>query len=73
MDIREVTQHDLRDKIGYVPQKSSLFSGTIESNLRYADENASDEALKLATDIAQASEFICSSRRDCRRRSPRAE
>jgi ATP-binding cassette subfamily B multidrug efflux pump len=58
VDIREVTQYDLRDRIGYVPQKSSLFSGTIESNLRYADENASDEALKSATDIAQATEFI---------------
>jgi ATP-binding cassette subfamily B protein len=60
VDIREVTQHDLRDKIGYVPQKSSLFSGTIESNLLFADENASEEALRLATDIAQASEFIYS-------------
>jgi ATP-binding cassette subfamily B protein len=60
VDIREVTQHELRDKIGYVPQKSSLFSGTIESNLLYADENASEESLKLATDIAQASEFIYS-------------
>jgi ATP-binding cassette subfamily B protein len=57
-DIRQVTQHDLRDKIGYVPQKGTLFSGTIESNLRYADENASDEVLKAAADIAQASEFI---------------
>ncbi|MGA2489516.1 MAG: ABC transporter ATP-binding protein, partial [Anaerolineales bacterium] len=58
IDIREVAQHDLRDRIGYVPQKSSLFSGTIESNLRYADENTSDDELKLAADIAQASEFI---------------
>ncbi|HWQ46156.1 MAG TPA: ABC transporter ATP-binding protein [Longilinea sp.] len=58
IDIREVTQHDLRDKIGYVSQKSNLFSGTIESNLLYADENATPEALKLAADIAQASEFI---------------
>jgi len=58
IDIREVTQHDLRDKIGYVPQKSNLFSGTIESNLLYADENASGEELKLAADIAQATEFI---------------
>ena len=57
-DIRDVTQHDLREKIGYIPQKANLFSGTIESNLRYADENASDEDLKLAADIAQASEFI---------------
>ncbi len=57
-DVRQVTQHDLRDKIGYVPQKGTLFSGTIESNLLYADENASGEALKEAADIAQASEFI---------------
>ena len=57
-DIRQVTQHDLRDKIGYVPQKGTLFSGTIESNLLYADENASDEALREAADIAQATEFI---------------
>jgi len=60
IDIREVLQHDLREHIGYIPQKSSLFSGTIESNLRYADENASDEDLKLAADISQASEFITS-------------
>ncbi len=58
VDIREVTQHDLRDRIGYVPQKGNLFSGTIESNLRYADENASEEELELAADIAQATEFI---------------
>jgi ATP-binding cassette subfamily B protein len=58
IDIREVTQHDLRDKIGYVPQKSNLFSGTIESNLLYADENASDETLQSSIDIAQATEFI---------------
>jgi ATP-binding cassette subfamily B multidrug efflux pump len=60
IDIREVSQHDLHDRIGYVPQKSNLFSGTIESNLLYADENASDEDLKLAADISQASEFITS-------------
>jgi ATP-binding cassette subfamily B multidrug efflux pump len=58
MDVRNVTQHDLREKIGFVPQKSSLFSGTIDSNLRYADENASDEVLEEAADIAQATEFI---------------
>jgi ATP-binding cassette subfamily B protein len=58
VDIREVTQHDLREKIGFVPQKSNLFSGTIESNLLYADENATDEDLKLAADISQATEFI---------------
>jgi ATP-binding cassette subfamily B protein len=58
VDIREVTQHDLRARIGYIPQKSTLFSGTIESNLRYADENASDAVLKMALDTAQASKFV---------------
>jgi ATP-binding cassette subfamily B multidrug efflux pump len=58
IDIREVSQHDLHERIGFVPQKSNLFSGTIESNLRYADEHASDDEIKLAADIAQASEFI---------------
>ena len=57
-DIRQVKQTDLRDKIGYVPQKSNLFSGDIESNLRYADENASSAALQSAIEISQASEFI---------------
>ena len=60
IDVREVKQSDLRDTIGYVPQKGMLFSGTIESNLLYADENASGETLKEAADIAQASEFIFS-------------
>lgn len=58
IDIRDVTQHDLREKIGYVPQKSVLFSGTIESNLRYGDEDASTEQIDEATSIAQADEFI---------------
>jgi ATP-binding cassette subfamily B protein len=58
MDIRDVTQHDLRERIGYVPQKSSLFSGTIESNLRYADEHATSEMLQSAIEIAQAKEFV---------------
>jgi ATP-binding cassette subfamily B multidrug efflux pump len=57
-DIRDVTQHDLRDKVGYIPQKGTLFTGTIESNLLYGDENASAEELKMAADIAQATEFI---------------
>ncbi len=60
MDIRQVSQSDLREKIGYVPQKGMLFSGTIESNLLYADKNAGDHVLKEAADIAQASEFIFS-------------
>ncbi len=58
VDIRQITQHDLRDKIGYIPQKAMLFSGTIESNLRYANENASDNIINTATAIAQATEFI---------------
>ncbi len=61
IDIREVTQHDLRDKIGYVPQKGALFSGTIESNLLYADKNATPERLEEAVVIAQAKEFVMSS------------
>lgn len=58
VDIREVSQKALRDKIGYVPQKGTLFSGTIASNLRYAKEDASIEELDMASEIAQASEFI---------------
>ena len=58
IDIREVRQSDLRDKIGFVPQKGTLFSGTIESNLLYADPEASENTLKEALDIAQASEFV---------------
>ncbi|MDF2877940.1 MAG: hypothetical protein K0S30_1036 [Clostridia bacterium] len=58
IDIRDVSRHDLRDKIGYVPQKGILFSGTVESNLYYADKNAEEETLKAAIDIAQAAEFI---------------
>lgn len=61
IDIREVTQHDLRDRIGYVPQKGALFSGTIESNLLYADKNATVEMLESAIEIAQAKEFVTSS------------
>jgi len=58
LDVRTVTQHELRDRIGYIPQKGLLFSGTIESNLRYADENASDINLEKAAEVAQAAEFI---------------
>ena len=59
-DVREVGQHVLRKKIGYVPQKATLFSGTVASNLRYADEQAGDERLGTSVDIAQASEFVAS-------------
>jgi ATP-binding cassette subfamily B protein len=58
IDIREVRQSDVRDQIGYVPQKGMLFSGTIESNLRYADKNVSADELKESVEIAQASEFV---------------
>ena len=58
VDLREADIHDLRNRIGYVPQKASLFSGTIESNLRYANEDATDEQLKEAAKIAQALDFI---------------
>ncbi|MBE7432649.1 MAG: ABC transporter ATP-binding protein [Anaerolineales bacterium] len=58
IDIRDVTQHDLREKIGYVPQKSALFSGTIESNMLYADKNATKDMLDSAIEIAQAKEFV---------------
>ncbi len=58
LDIRHLTQHDLRDKIGFVPQKSTLFSGTVESNLKYADENASVDFVADAAEVAQAAEFI---------------
>jgi ATP-binding cassette subfamily B protein len=58
VDIRDVTQHDLRDKIGYIPQKGNLFSGTIESNLLYADENAAEATITTSLQVAQASDFI---------------
>ena len=57
-DIRQIRQSDLRDKIGYVPQKSVLFSGTIESNLKYSDESAGKDRLEQASEIAQALDFI---------------
>ena len=58
VNVKEVTQKDLRDIIGFVPQKGLLFSGTIESNIKYSDENMSNEQMKLAAEIAQATEFI---------------
>jgi len=57
-DIRDLSQHDLRSMIGYVPQKAVLFSGTIESNIKFANEAMSDEQMTSAADIAQATEFI---------------
>ena len=58
VDIRQVKLEDLYAKIGYVPQRGILFSGTVESNLRYGRENATDEEVKRAATIAQASEFV---------------
>ncbi len=58
IDIREVSQRALRDHIGYIPQRGTLFSGTVESNLRYADEGADAETLRWAADVAQAAGFI---------------
>jgi ATP-binding cassette subfamily B protein len=58
LDVREVSQRDLRDRIGYISQKGMLFSGTVESNLHYADEEASMSELQKAVEIAQAADFI---------------
>ena len=58
VDIREAPLKELRDKIGYIPQRSNLFTGSIASNLRYADENADEETLNLALNIAQADDFV---------------
>ncbi len=57
-DVREVAQYDLRDRIGYIPQRGVLFSGTVESNLRYADENATAEDLAEALEVSQAAKFV---------------
>ncbi len=58
VNVKDVSQKDLRDIIGFVPQKGLLFSGTIESNIKYADDNMSDERMYKAAEIAQATEFI---------------
>ena len=58
VDIRDVSQQQLRERIGYIPQKGVLFSGTIESNLHYGDENASEEAIENALVVSQAKEFV---------------
>lgn len=58
VNVKDVSQHDLREKIGYVPQKGVLFSGTIESNLKYGRKDANIDEIKKASSIAQATEFI---------------
>ncbi len=58
VNVKDVSQKELRDIIGFVPQKGVLFSGTIESNIKYSDETMSDERMIEAAEIAQATEFI---------------
>lgn len=58
VNIKDLPQRELRNIVGFVPQKGVLFSGTIESNIKYSDDNMSDEKMKLAAEIAQATEFI---------------
>jgi ATP-binding cassette subfamily B protein len=57
-DLRQLPIHELRDQIGYIPQRSILFSGTVKSNLLYGDKDASEEQMRRAAEIAQALEFI---------------
>lgn len=58
VDIRDITQHDLRQQIGYIPQKGVLFSGTIASNLQYGDSDATETEMMEALETAQATAFI---------------
>ena len=58
IDIRDIKQHDLREKLGYVPQKGVLFSGNIASNIMFGNQDGTEEDMKEAAEIAQATEFI---------------
>ena len=58
VDVRDYTQDALRSKIGFVPQKAFLFSGTVSSNVGYGEDNASGDAIRKAVSIAQAAEFV---------------
>ena len=58
VDVRDMTQKDVRSRLGYVPQKGILFSGTIDSNIRYGKTDISVEEVKEAAEVAQATEFI---------------
>lgn len=58
IDVRELTQETLRAQIGFVPQKALLFTGTVADNIRYGKEDATDEEIRHAAEIAQASDFI---------------
>lgn len=58
VDVREMPQENLREKIGYVPQKAVLFTGTVAENIRYGKDDATDEEVRRAAETAQATEFI---------------
>ncbi len=58
VNVKNVKQHDLRDQLGFVPQKGILFSGTVESNVKYGKKDASAETIKKAVRIAQATDFV---------------
>ncbi|QXE20990.1 ABC transporter ATP-binding protein [Clostridium sp. 001] len=58
VNVKKITQHELRDKIGYVPQKGYLFSGTIESNLKYGDKNVGYDGINHAVEVSQSEGFI---------------
>lgn len=58
VNVKEVSEEQLRDKIGFVPQKANLFSGTIRSNLAFGKPNLTDEDIKWAVDVAQSNEFV---------------
>jgi ATP-binding cassette subfamily B protein len=58
VDVREMTQADLRARIGFVPQKASLFTGTVAANIRYGREDASDAEVRHAAEVAQALDFV---------------
>ena len=58
VNIKDVDLHELREKIGFVPQKGVLFTGTIKDNIKYGNENISDEDISKALDVAQATEFV---------------
>lgn len=58
VDVREMTQKDLRRKIGFVPQKALLFTGSIAENIRFGEENITDKEVEDAAEVAQAKEFI---------------
>lgn len=63
VDVRAMSQHDLRERLGYVPQKGVLFSGTIASNILYGNPDGSEEEMKEAAQIAQAEDFIAGKRK----------